>query len=123
MKDVPVVVGMECIKLGDIDDNSPWRMTVDVFEDGVQRRLQLVGAHYNGWPTPPDPLTVKEMAKVWTGRERPAEEIAAELYAANERYVAAVQEAANTMYREQVRIIHGERGLQFLDREDREEEE
>lgn len=120
MKNVPVIIGMECIKLGGVDDDAPWRMTVDAFEDGSIKRYQLVGKGYNAWPSGAPERTLEEMARVFGhhSKERTGEEIARELDAADREFIEAVQGHADKLYRRQVEILYGEEGLKLIDRQE-----
>jgi hypothetical protein len=108
------ILGLEVTKLGDYGDDSPWRMTVDVFEDGKIVRYQVTG-HYNGWPDGPPERTLDEVARVQSDFER-RDEIAEKLDALDRQAAAEILPIMERLFREQVRVVHGDEGVAFLDR-------
>jgi hypothetical protein len=109
------LIGLEVIKLGDIDDESPWRMTVDAWVDGKMVRYQVTG-HYNGWPDGPPERTLEEVARVQTDFGR-RDEIARELDRLDREAAAKIVPIIRELRREQVRVLYGEDGVAWLDRE------
>jgi hypothetical protein len=114
-----VLLGLEVVKLGDVDDDAPWRMTVDAWDARTEKilRYQLTG-HYNGWPAGPPERTLKDIARVQANRER-ADEIAAELDRLDREAIAKIAPIMEQLFRDQAVVIYGERVLGFLDREER----
>lgn len=110
------LIGMEVIKLGDIDDDAPWRMTVDAVKDGKIVRYQVVG-HYNGWPTGPPERTLEELARV-QGNFARRDEIAAELDRLDREFAAKVAPLLRELQRAQILVIHGQGALDWLDKEE-----
>lgn len=108
------IFGMEVVKLGDMHDGSPWRMTVDALEsDGTFTRSQVTGQHYEKRER-----TTEEVARyILSGKEGTAAEKAARL----ERYDRIVGRVANNsahvVFRAGTRILHGEDAIKFLDQE------
>lgn len=108
------VFGMEVVKLGSMDDGSPWRMTVDALDgDGKFQRYQVTGQHYEKRER-----TTEEVARyILDGEQGTAAEKAARL----ERYDRIIGRVANNsahiVFRAGVRILHGEDGIKFLDQE------
>lgn len=112
-----VLIGLEVIKLGDYDDKSPWRMTVDVWDAHSEKilRYQITG-HYNGWPEGPPERTLEELARVQANYER-RDEIAAELDRLDREAVEKIAPIMEQLFRDQAVVIHGSEVLKFLDRE------
>ena len=112
-----VLLGLEVIKLGDVDDKSPWRMTVDAWDARSEKivRYQVTG-HYNGWPEGPPERTLAELAKVQADYDR-RDEIAAELDRLDREAVAKIAPIMEELFRAQAVVLHGERVLEFLDRD------
>lgn len=111
-----VLLGLEVTKLdGDIDDDSPWRMTVDVWEDGVIRRYQVTG-HYNGWRDGPPERTLEEIAGVQSSFGR-RDEIAVELDRLDRLTAVRVAPIMEELSRAQVRVVYGDEGVALLDSE------
>lgn len=110
-----VLIGLEVVKLGDMDDAAPHRMTVDAYVDGKILRYQVTG-HYNGWPTGPPERTLDELARVQVNFSR-RNEIAAELDRLDRRYAEKAAPFAKELFREQVRVLYGDGGVAFLDEE------
>lgn len=103
-----VTLGMVVVKLGSLDDDSPWRMTLDVMEaDGRLLRHQVTGRHYNGWPDGAPERTLEDIAHVQGGAAQEREALAAELDRLDRRYGAAIRFHVNRLYRDQLRAIYG----------------
>lgn len=111
-----VLLGLEVIKLGDYDDKSPWRMTVDVWDARDQKivRYQVTG-HYNGWPEGPPERTLDDLARVQASYER-RDEIAAELDRLDREAAAKIAPIMDELFRAQAVVLHGPEVLDFLDR-------
>lgn len=113
MTDVPI--GVEVIKLGDIDDDSPWRMTVDVWDGdrGEMVRMQVTG-HYNGWPEGPPQRTMEELARVQVGDAEKRLLIARELDQLDRAAAEKIVPIMDELRRAQIRLLYGEDALQLL---------
>ena len=112
-----VLLGLEVVKLGDVDDDSPWQLTVDAFVDGKIVRYQVTG-RYNGWPDGPPERTLEDLARVQIGDSRAtAAQIAAELDRLDREHAARVAPLVRELQRAQIIAIHGQSTLDWLDRE------
>jgi hypothetical protein len=118
MSRADVVFGLEVIKLGDYDDDSPWRMTVDCWDARSEKivRYQLTGRAYNGWPEGPPERTLDDLARVQVDYER-RDEIAAELDRLDREAIAKISPIMEELFRAQAVVLHGPEVLEFLDRE------
>lgn len=110
------IIGLECIKLGSPDDDSPHRMTVDVWENGRFERWQVTG-HFNGWPSGPPERTIEELAAVQVGTPERKREIAEALDRLDREAAAEIEPIMDRLFREQVRVLYGEEGVALLDRD------
>jgi hypothetical protein len=115
-----VLLGLEVTKLGDYDDKSPWRMTVDVWDERSKKilRYQVTG-HYNGWSEGPPERTIDDLARVQANYQR-RDEIAVELDRLDREAIAKIAPIMEELFRAQVVVLHGPRALEFLDKEDHE---
>jgi hypothetical protein len=111
-----VLLGLEVIKLGDYDDGSPWRMTVDAWDGktGKIHRYQVTG-HYNGWPTGPPERTLEDLAKVQASFNR-RDAIASELDRLDREAAAKIEPIMQELFRAQAAVLHGPEILDVLDR-------
>lgn len=118
MSGTVALFGLEVIKLGDLDDGSPHRMTVDVFDGTTVRRYQVTG-HYNGWPDGPPERTIEEIARfTHGGSEDERMAMATELDKLDREAAAKVLPIMEELFRAQVKLIHGQDTLDWLDREE-----
>jgi hypothetical protein len=110
-----VLLGLEVIKLGDHDDRSPWRMTVDCWDARSEKivRYQVTG-HYNGWPEGPPERTLDDLARVQASWER-RDEIAAELDRLDREAIVKIAPIMEDLFRAQAVVLHGPEVLAFLD--------
>lgn len=108
MSDV-ALIGLEVIKLGSYDDGSPWRMTVDAWQDGKMVRYQVAGQHYNGWPDGVPERTLEDLARVQTGSELRRNEIAIELDRLDREAAEKIAPIIEELRRAQVLVLHGRR--------------
>jgi len=115
-----VLLGLEVIKLGDVDDDSPWRMTVDCWIDGRIVRYQVTG-HYNGWPEGPPERTLEDLARVQLGTAEERATLARRLDELDRQAAERMRETAAWLFREQVRAIHGDESVVLLDAHERAE--
>lgn len=109
MMEREILLGLEVTKLGDVDDGSPFRMTVDVVEGDKVIRFQMVAASY-------------------TRRERDGEDLMLAAGFNREKgdamgrldmeFADKVEEHARWLFREQVRVLHGDEGVAFLERDE-----
>ncbi len=109
-----VILGLEVVKLGDFDDRSPWRMTVDAWDGETIHRYQVTG-QYNGWPEGPPERTLDDLARVQGNFDR-RDEIAKELDRLDREAAAKIAPIMHELRREQVRVIYGDKGVEFMDR-------
>lgn len=113
------LIGYEIIKLGSYDDGSPWRMTIDCWDGEKIVRSQLTGMHWNGWPEGPPERTLDDLARVQGGDSSRRMEIAREFDRLDREYAAKVAPLTAALQRAQIEVLHGQAGLDFLDRLDR----
>lgn len=112
-----VLIGLEVFNLGGLESpDAPWRMTVDCWVDGKIKRYQITGQFNGGWEGAPD-RTIEEVAAVQANFSR-ATEIATEFDRLDREYAEKVAPLAEQLFRDQVFVVHGQEGLDFLDREE-----
>jgi len=114
-----VIIGYEVVKLGEIDDNSPWRMTVDYWDEETGKivRSQVTGKHWNGWPEGPPERTLEDLARVQMGTTLERVKIARALDALDREFAAKVAPLVTALQRAQIVVLYGQEGLDLLDRE------
>jgi hypothetical protein len=95
------LIGMEVVGLGDYG-MPPHRLTLDFFEDGQMKRLQIISKAYR-----------IEERKVSDLLETP--EVAAEFDRLDREAAAKILPIMEQLFRDQVKVKYGDEGLALLD--------
>lgn len=95
------LLGMEIVGLGDYG-MPPYRLTLDYFENGQMQRLQIISEAYR-----------TEERKVSDLLETP--EVAAEFDRLDHEAAAKILPIMEQLFRDQVKVKHGDEGLALLD--------
>lgn len=114
---VAVIIGMEVIKLGDIDDDSPYRMMVDSWEEVPGGEMKVVRHSLVGTREPQKKERTLEDVLMSDPERR--EHVARELMRLDEEAVKKIEPIVRELYREQIRALHGQETLDWLDEEER----
>lgn len=104
-----ILLGFEVVQLGTIDEGAPYRMTVDVVVGENVVRYQMIAAKYT--------KAVRREADLYLAAGFDAEK-GAQLDRLDREYADKVQEHALWLLREQVRVLHGDEGVELLERDE-----